>query len=412
MNVAELKQKISKNQFEHIYLFSGPEIGEKKEVIELLENKIFNGEEPVVYNFYMNKDLETDELIDALEGDLLFSDSKIVYLKNIEEINQKIIKIIENFIIPSRLNKVLYDQIVESFKTDKESATILNNSYQFDDLLGTFALKDIKESDKKRLVGIFNKLKFSVGKENSYIVMLNETNDKIPAGLLNLLSQNQHIIFWEMFDNQKPTWIRGEFRKYNLLIDDDAINFIIDTVENNKYDFEKEIEKIFIYYSNLESKKNIVDKTIIENYLYHSKEETPFSLYSALLAKDCEKALSILDKIFWTDEDGIVGGLIWSRRRFLKILHLVENEKNSPDAALDKMFIKPKKIREELEKGFRNYNFLKASLLSDDLSELEYYQRVFPSDLKLIKFQEFIVKFIYGDSRKSFLQGKNQFLLY
>jgi len=412
MNVAELKQKISKNQIEHIYLFSGPEIGEKKEVIELLENKIFNGEEPVVYNFYMNKDLETDELIDALEGDLLFSDSKIVYLKNIEEINQKIIKIIENFIIPSRLSKILYDQIVESIKSDAESTKLLNNSYQFDDLLGIYAIKDVKESDKKRLVGIFNKLKFTVGKENSYIVMLNETNDKIPTGLLNLLSQNQHIIFWEMFDNQKPTWIRGEFRKYNLLIDDDAINFIIDTVENNKYDFEKEIEKIFIYYSNLESKKNIVDKTIIESYLYHSKEETPLSLYSALLVKDCEKALSILEKIFWTDEDGVVGGLIWSHRRFLKILHLVENEKNSCDAALDKMFIKPKKIREELEKGIRNYSFLKISLLSNDLSELEYYQRVLPSDLKLIKFQEFIVKFIYGDSRKSFLQGKPQFLLY
>ena len=412
MNVAELKQRISKNRIEHIYLFSGPEIGEKKEIIELLENRIFNGDEPVVYNFYINSDLATDELIDAIEGELLFSDSKIVYLKNIEEINQKIIKIIENFIIPSRLSKALYDQIVESFKNDKESAGILNNCYQFDDALGTYAIKDIKESDKKRLIGILNRLKFSVAKENTYIVMLNETNDKIPAGLLNLLNQDQHVIFWEMFDNQKPAWIRGEFRKYNLLIDDDAINFIIDTVENNKYDFERAIEKIFIYYSNLESKNNIVDKTVIENYLYYSKEESPFSLYSALLAKNCEKALSILNKIFLTDEDGIVGGLMWSHRRFLKILHLVENEKKSPDAALDKMFIKSKKIREELEKGIKNYSFLKASLMSNDLSELEYYQRALPSDLKLIKFQEFIVKSIYGDSRKSFLQGKNQFLLY
>jgi len=39
MNVAELKQRISKNRIEHIYLFSGPEIGEKKEIIELLENR-------------------------------------------------------------------------------------------------------------------------------------------------------------------------------------------------------------------------------------------------------------------------------------------------------------------------------------------------------------------------------------
>ena len=412
MNIPELKSRIEKKNIENIYLFSGPEIGEKKKIIEILEKKIFGENDPIRFNIYINNDLEPKELIDAIESELLFSSEKIIYIKNIEQINQKIIKVIEGIIIPKRLDKNSYDKIVNNTKGGSDEISLIKKNYVFDEVKEVYQLQNnIKDAEKKKIISFFNKIKHRVIAEGTYIVMLNETNDKIPAGLLNLLSPDQYIIFWEMFENQKFSWIREEFKKHNLYIEDNAINFILDTIENNKFEFETEIERISNYYKNSDNKNNVVNKDTIESYIYHSKDETAFSLYSALLEKNVEKALNILDKIFYVEAEGIVSGLIWSHRRFLKVLDLIENERMPTEQAFDKMFIKMKKIRDEMGVGIRNYSFYKMSLLTHYLVELEYYSRFLPQELKRIKYQEFIINFVYGKNHISFWQGKNQYLL-
>ncbi|MBQ3923554.1 MAG: hypothetical protein II707_09670, partial [Spirochaetales bacterium] len=117
-----------------------------------------------------------------------------------------------------------------------------------------------------------------------------------------------------------------------------------------------------------------------------------------------------LDKIFYTEEDNIVPGLMWSHKRFLKILNQVENERLPLETVFEKNFVKMKKAREELALGVRNYKFYQATMLTYQIVQLEYYSRFLPSDLKRVKFQEFIINFVNTNNLELFWMGDNQVL--
>ncbi|HOJ65248.1 MAG TPA: hypothetical protein PLE45_12600 [Spirochaetota bacterium] len=410
MTVNELKSNISRGIIQNIYLFSGPEIGEKKEVIEQIQSILFQNEEPVVYNFYIDSEFNISDFCDTMQTELLFGLPKIVFLKNIEQANQKVIKTIENLIIPQMIKVETLTKIPIS-NVNKEKIKIIESMYEVKDQI--LILKSgLKEADKKKLISALNFLKIRSFRENTYLIMLNETNEKISNSLLNLLTPEQHIIFWEMFDNQKPAWIKQEFKKYELYIEDEAVNFIIDTIENNKSEFENIIQNISIFIKT-NNEKNLVDKNLIENFLYHSKEESAFTLYQAILEANLSKSLEILEKLFYTeDELVILNGLVWSHRRFTIALDMYENKNMPEEAIFNELNIKIKKVKDEISIGLKNYNFKHASFMFYSLLELEYYLKTLPEELKIVKFQEFIVKFIYGNSHKSFLQGDILYLLY
>jgi len=213
-----------------------------------------------------------------------------------------------------------------------------------------------------------------------------------------------------MFDNQKHTWIRSEFKKYELYIEDNAIDFIINTIENNKQQFENEIQKISMAYPGIKKNdKNVVTKDILEEFLYHSKEETAFSLYSAILQKNLELALDILNKLFYSYSNDeviqLLNGILWSHKRFLKMVDLYENESKSPEEIFSSQFINSRKAKEEYSQGFKNYSFKEMAKIYYDISELDYYLKVLPKELKLIKLQEFVIKFISNNKNEKFLSG-------
>ena len=64
----------------------------------------------------------------------------------------------------------------------------------------------------------------------------------------------------------------------------------------------------------------------VESYLYHSKSESPFTLYGSILTCDLSKALGLLENIFLTDEYSLLNGLLWCHRRFMKAIDLYENQ--------------------------------------------------------------------------------------
>jgi DNA polymerase-3 subunit delta len=238
--------------------------------------------------------------------------------------------------------------------------------------------------------------------------MLNETNEKIPQTLLNILLEHQNIMFWEMFENQKIEWVREKFKKRDLYIKEEAVFFILDMIENNKAQLSFEIEKIS--YLVKMSKEKVINLSNIEEYLFHSKIETPFSLYSAILKKNLNKAIDILDNLFLTNEISLLNGIIWAHRRFLNAIDLYENHNMQFIDIFNNLKIFSIRDKNDFKIGFDNYNFNHACLMFYYLSELDYYLKILPSNLQLVKLQEFIINFINGDIHKSFLQGPLQFL--
>lgn len=409
MNSKELRYHIENGKIENIYLFSGPEVGEKNEVIQLIEKKLFPDQDPFKYYFYCGKDFNNIEFINTVNSQLLFSDKKIIFLKNIEDVSSATIKILEEYIIPLKIENNKFEKnILNKIKKEDIKKHIIDCYLKEQNY---FRLKEnLSVNNKKKLIEILHSLNSQGHDNDTYLIMLNESNEKIPNALLNLLLPDQNIIFWEMFENQKKEWIRDQFKKKNLYIKEDAISFILDMIENNKAQLSSEIEKITSLVKT--NKEKVINLTIIEEYLYHSKVETPFSLYSSMLSKNLTKAIDILDNLFITDQFNLLNGIIWSHRRFLKAIDLYENHNMPLQEIFNNLKISTMRDKEDFKKGLNNFNYIHISLMFYYLSELDYYLKILPDNLQLVKLQEFIINFINGDIQKSFLQGSFQFLHY
>ena len=87
-----------------------------------------------------------------------------------------------------------------------------------------------------------------------------------------------------MFDNQKQGWVTNFFRQRKITIAADAVEYILDMVENNTRDMRAECERLALFFG--------PDATIglesVEQYIYHSKEENVFTLFDRI----CERELA------------------------------------------------------------------------------------------------------------------------
>ncbi|HOV13971.1 MAG TPA: hypothetical protein PK771_06785 [Spirochaetota bacterium] len=154
MTVAELKNNITKNIIEKIYLFAGSEIGEKNEIIKLIEKKLFGNEQPTKYTFYCDKELNPQNFIDTLNSNLLFSDNKLVILKTVENIDKVLIDLMEKFVIPQRVKETFFENnIIKKTKNDEQKKSIM--SFYEKDENNYYKIKKLKDADVKKIIAIF-----------------------------------------------------------------------------------------------------------------------------------------------------------------------------------------------------------------------------------------------------------------
>jgi DNA polymerase-3 subunit delta len=415
MNSQELIHYLNKNELSRLYLFAGPEIGEKNEMLAKIQQILEKNGEIEKSTFYCGENLDLGLFSDTLKTGQLFSAGKLILLKNIEQANQRVIQSIEEMVLPPIISSRLFKSDIEKALVRPDQSATWKKYYQFDQSLDAWSRpvdkKQLKGEGRKKLLSLFQAIGFSAIPSDTVLIMLNETGERIPSALTSLLSQKQHIMFWEMFENRKLLWIRNQFKEHNCFIDDDAAGFILDMVENNTDALGTEIQKIILLSQKTGTDQdNVISKEFIEDYLFHSKEESVFTLYNTMLSKNLPKSLEILEKLFYSDEEAILPGLLWSHRRFLTALDMKENQRMDYNRVFATLKISGKKSREIMEQGMSNYPLKHIAALFDALSELDYRIKLLPSPLKLVKLQQFILSFIGGDDDKSFLQGPLQYL--
>lgn len=404
MEFQELKHKIQKNDLSSVYLFTGPEMGDKNVILDMIKKALFSEDDPVIHTFYCDNDFSPADFIDTIQTGALFSSNKLIILKGIEQASAKVTAALTSLLIPESIDSELFEKY---FSSDKK----ITSFYELKE--DRYFRKKIKESDKTAIREVFAQRKFPDLPDGVCMVLLNETNDPIPESVTRLFASAQTVVFYEMFLNKKNEWIRSEFKKHNLNVEDRAVLFLLDTIENNKNSLEREIFNISVSLTeqvNAGILKPVVTRDFIEEHLYHSKEESPFSLFSAMISGELDRAISILNKLISEDREGILPGLIWSQRRLVRIIDLYENMKMQPFDIFKEMFIRRKNQQDELMKVLGKITFEQAVHGLRMMTEAEYYVRIFPLDLKIVKLQQLIIDCVNGSICKSFLQGRLQYL--
>lgn len=219
-----------------VYLFTGPELGEKQDAIDAIKStlkKKFNDTEE--YLFYATE-TPVSEYLSLLEGGSFFASATCVLVKAAEVIKNK-----------------------------NEIALIAN---------------------------------FSKVKSDTNILILVSDEIKIDTTLDKSITASNKKVFWEMFESKKAPYVTGLFTKNGYKITSDAVNQILDMIENNTLMLRNECAKFFVLFD----KSHEITADDVSNVIANTKEETAFSMFAVLTCGDSpsqklEKVLLILQKL-------------------------------------------------------------------------------------------------------------------
>ena len=314
---------------ESVFLLCGPETGEKETFIQTTIEQ-FEKEKKAkadIYKFFAF-DASCLEIVSLLRNGLLFSDCKAVIVLGAE-----------NF-------KKTDAELLTAYITQPSPGTLL--------FLCT---------DEKRLPW--------------------HTIDEA------ILPRNKKI-FWELLEHQKKGWVKNFFNKRSLAIEDDALDFIIEMVENNTKDLQATCERLEIFFG----KSGAIRYEDIENFIYHSKEENVFTLFYGIVKRDFSLSLEILDKILLShDEDPIriLSGILWQVHQCIQFITLLQ-EQYSLEKAFQKLLIKTKRQQKLLNEVKDRYSLKDLYRIVGFISEFDTMFRIYNQNCHRILLELFLYK--------------------
>ena len=245
-----------------IYLYTGPEAGEKNDQIlalkEELRKKIGSSDDFVYYG----TDLNMSDVVAQLMTESLFIPATFITIRNAELVKDK--KDID-----------MLAQWVQTVEKTKKETTVL-----------------VLVSDELKVDSKLEKL--------------------VPAA--------NKKIFWEMFENRKEQWLYSFFKKNGYVLEPDAAASILEMVENNTEALRNECSRFFMCFE----QGHFVTAADVEQILAHNREESAFTLFGAMVEQDLpqkrfENCLEILQKIRLSKKDSdavvIIAGLLYCFRK-------------------------------------------------------------------------------------------------
>ncbi len=162
----------------------------------------------------------------------------------------------------------------------------------------------------------------------SCYLVLTSSAIKVDELLLSAVSKDCQKIFYELFESQRRGWLISYFRNQGCPITEEAADFFIEMVGNTTDQLRAEADRLLIFVD----KGHTIDLPFLEEYLQHLREESPFTLFDALLERRLDASLEILNKIYLSGEGQLTGVMILLSRQWRTFYqYLLMREKGIPE---------------------------------------------------------------------------------
>lgn len=122
----------------------------------------------------------------------------------------------------------------------------------------------------------------------------------------------------KLYDNELPQWLSSMINKKGLEISPPALQILIDHIGNDLQRLENEIEKVSI---NLKNRK-IISEDDIEEFVGVSKEFNVFEFQKAIISKDMQKSLRIINYFGSNPKAGPIQLVLPTLYSFFSKLHI------------------------------------------------------------------------------------------
>ncbi len=239
-----------------IWLFMGPEIGERNTAVENVKTALSKKYGDVETHTLYAGETDIGNVISLLQNASLFSPAKLVVLKSAELIKKK------------------------------EDAQLLTD---------------------------WIKSAAAQARNDSFLILVSDETS-ILKKISDAVPKDRQKIFWELFENKKQEWIKNFFAKEQIKTDGDAADKILELVENNTDALKTACSHLALFLE----KGSVVSADDIEKLFAHNKEESPFTLFNSLTLNDFENAASIAQKLMLSKNSSpiqIIAGLAYCFRR-------------------------------------------------------------------------------------------------
>lgn len=196
--------------------------------------------------------------------------------------------------------------------------------------------------------------------------------------LQDSLPEGQKKIFWELFDHQKKEWIQNFFQREHISIPLEGVELLLELVENNTRDLRQVCQQLADFFR----KKAKILPEDIEQFLYHSKQETVFTLFERVLEARLQASLEILHKLLLEGEVQAVGILIsltYQLRTLRDYLRLRKENYGSQEACA-KLRVLGKRTQRTYATGEKNYSLEHAERMVALCADFDEYLRAYRSD--------------------------------
>ncbi|MBN1699231.1 MAG: DNA polymerase III subunit delta [Spirochaetales bacterium] len=222
----------------------------------------------------------------------------------------------------------------------------------------------------------------------STLFLLSRNIGDISKGIESGIPRKNRIIFWELYENKKREWLNNFFRNRQIRMSDDAIQLLLEMVQNNTYDFKSECNKLALFFG----PGAVVHGDDLEKYLFHSKEENVFTLFERIAGRDFVSAIEILEKILASGESdsiALINGLLWQMRKLLSIKILL-NDNFHKDEIFQRLAIRNKKSQRIYAEAHSRYGLNEVKQIIILVSDFDKLLRSIRSDLHRLLLQLFL----------------------
>ncbi|MBI9099613.1 MAG: DNA polymerase III subunit delta, partial [Spirochaetaceae bacterium] len=229
--------------------------------------------------------------------------------------------------------------------------------------------------------------------EDVTLILISDSN-KIDSKIEKAIPPVQKKIFWEMFENRKKDWVISFFRKKNLSIDHNAVELLLEMIENNSDSMKNDCDKLAFYFK--EGAR--ISEEDVENFLFHSREENVFTLFEKVCKRDLESSLDVLGSIVLAKETQpvqLLSGLLWQFKNLLSLSSLLSRNVPQNDALL-KSNIRGKKSQKTYMSGVRSYTTRELEKIISLIEEYDHRLRTVKTEMQ----DPIIEMFLYNCIKK------------
>jgi DNA polymerase III subunit delta len=212
------------------------------------------------------------------------------------------------------------------------------------------------------------------------ILILESDEIRVDKTLEKVFPSGQKKIFWEMFENRKKGWVIQYFRKQGCSIEEESAERLLELVDNTTEELKRECDKLVLFFG----EGSTISEEDVENYLYHSREETVFSLFDRIVSKDLPLTLETAKKMLYSGESNpiqLLAGLLWQFRNLLGLQELLAQRYDFAEAC-GRLRIRSKRNQGIYDRGRRNYSLEECRKAVSLIAEFDFRLRESRAELQ------------------------------